>query len=234
MNGHVDISVSLSVFFFHVDQEVFRCVISWVILLSIVNGFITLLPLIWHDCPYYTALSIVTRVLYTSIPYETFHLLSFITSGNNDSDRAWKRFCDLRDRYRGRMSSAVKKAGEEMTSSEQLSEIDVRILDWTIRALSDDDSQERFFEPIPDSFNSNLVNLQGVFHESFSKISGLRWMGSWAAHCHPNWSVDHTNLYSFFDPLVSIEQLQAMARWFTHHQIMFLTFHESEPPRTLP
>ncbi len=88
----------LAIFFFHVNQEVFRCVISWVIFFSIAYGFITLLPLFWHDCPYYTPLSMPIRFLYGSIPCATFQLLAFITSGNNgDNDDngsrlAWKRF----------------------------------------------------------------------------------------------------------------------------------------------
>jgi hypothetical protein len=79
----------LAVFLFHVNQEVFRCVVSWVVLFSIAYGFITVLPLIWHDCPYYTPLSMLVRTFHASTPYATFQLLAFITSGHNGSHRAW-------------------------------------------------------------------------------------------------------------------------------------------------
>ncbi len=80
---------------------------------------------------------------------------------------AWpgSAFCDLRDRYRGQMTSASMKAAEEMTSSELSLEVDIRILDWTISTLGDDASWERFFEAIPGFFKSRLVNLHSVFPE---------------------------------------------------------------------
>lgn len=230
----------LGVFLFHVNQEVFLCVISWVILFSMAYGFITLLPLIWHDCPYYTPFSMLIRALYASIPFATFQLLAFITSGNRGSHRAWKRFSDLRDRYRGQMSS-VTKAAEEMTSLEQSSEIDVRILDWTISALGDDDSQERFFEAIPGFFNSKLVKFQSVFPEKLLEdfwVALDGFMGRTLSSklvtesdksrrviiCKDIMGIipcpnRHTyrNLHFLFDQApVSIERLQAVARWFTH------------------
>ncbi|KAH9987819.1 hypothetical protein BJV77DRAFT_770737 [Russula vinacea] len=55
------------------------------------------------------------------------------------------------------MLGSVEKRAEE-TASEQSSEIDVRILGWTISALGDDESLEKFFETIPGLFNSKLVN----------------------------------------------------------------------------
>ena len=72
----------------------------------------------------------------------------------------------MRDRYRGWMLGGVEKEAEE-TASEQSSEIDVRILGWTISALGDDDSLEKFFEAIPGLFNSKLVkDLERDFPET--------------------------------------------------------------------
>jgi hypothetical protein len=63
------------------------------------------------------------------------------------------------------MLGGVEKAAEE-TASEQSSEIDIRILGWTISALGDDDSLEKFFEAIPGFFNSKLVkDLERDFPE---------------------------------------------------------------------
>ena len=125
---------------------------------------------------------------------------------------------------------------------ERSSEIDVRILDWMIGALGDDNSQERFFEAIPGFFNSNLVNLQSVFPERHletfrvaldgfmgrtlsSKLVSESDKSRRVAICKDITGIIpcpkgymYTNLTSFFDPLlvVSTEQLQALARWFTH------------------
>ena len=50
----------------------------------------------------------------------------------------------------------VKKKAEE-TVEKQSSEIDGRILGWTISALGDDDSLEKFFEAMPGFFDSEMV-----------------------------------------------------------------------------
>ena len=63
------------------------------------------------------------------------------------------------------MLAGVEKAAED-TASERLLEIDTRILDWTISALGDDISLEKFFEAIPGFVNSKLVhNLRGHLSE---------------------------------------------------------------------
>jgi hypothetical protein len=59
-------------------------------------------------------------------------------------------------RYHGWMLGGVEKATEE-TVSARSSKIDIRIFDWTIGVLGDDDSLEKFFEAIPGFFSSNLV-----------------------------------------------------------------------------
>ena len=53
----------------------------------------------------------------------------------------------------------------EEAVSKRLSKIDVRILDWTITALGDDDSLKNFLEAIPGFFNSKLVQHLGGFPE---------------------------------------------------------------------
>jgi hypothetical protein len=144
----------LVIFLFNVDQEVFTCVVLCFGLFSMVYGLITLLPLFQHNSPYYTPLSKPAWFLYTTVLYVTFKVLAFITSCG--TYRTWKYCDDLRKRYRGRMLGGVEKMVEE-TASEQSSEIDVRILGWTISSLGDDVSLEQFFEAIPGLFKSKLV-----------------------------------------------------------------------------
>ena len=145
---------------------------------------------------------------------------------------------------RGWMSGGVVKKAEE-TASKQSSEIDVRILGWTISALGDDESLEKFFESIPGLFNSKLVkNLEREFPMTHLKtfwqaLDGL--MGrtlssnsvteSTKSHrsiicnniinmipCPINSMGD--NLDSYFDQaLLSMERCQAIARWFAHNDL---------------
>jgi hypothetical protein len=145
----------LVIFLFNVDREVFLCVVSWIGLFSMVYGLITLLPLIRQDSPYYSPLSILTWFSYASIRYVAFKVL-VSTTRRYSSIATWQRYCGLMYRYRGWMLGGVEKKAEE-TASELSSKIDVGILDWTISALGDDDSLERFIEAIPGFFNSKLV-----------------------------------------------------------------------------
>ena len=104
--------------------------------------------------------------------------LSFITSNRIRGERGFYQILSYVERIwrylkpgyktwhrysRSLMSGGVEKKAEE-TALEQSSEIDVRILGWTISALGDDDSLEKFFESIPGLFNSKLVkNLEREF-----------------------------------------------------------------------
>ena len=138
------------------------------------------------------------------------------------------------------LGSVEKKA--EKTASKQSSEIDVRILGWTIRALGDDDSLEKFFESIPGLFNSKLVkNLEREFPLTHLKTFWQTLDGLMGRTLSSNSVTELTksrrsiicndiinmipcpifsmgdNLRSYFDQApLSMERFQAIARWFTH------------------
>jgi hypothetical protein len=234
----------LVIFLFNVDQEVFTGVVWWIGLFSVVYGLITLLPLIRQDSPYYTPLSNPAWFLYAGIQYVTFKVLAFITSGSYGSLHIWKRCRDSGDRYRHWMLGGVEKIAEE-AASERSSEIDVRILGWTISALGNDDSLEKFFDAIPGFFSSRLVkNLERDFPWTLLKtfwgaLDGF--MGRTLSSNSVTESVKagrviicgdiistipclfrfhYESLSDFFDQApVSIERLQAMARWRTHKNV---------------
>jgi hypothetical protein len=231
----------LVIFLLHIDHKVFTYLVWWIGIFSMLYGLITLLPLIRQDSPYYAPLSIPAWFLYASIPYVAFKVLAFITSGSYGSYQTWERCDDLRDRYRGWMLGGVEKKAEE-TAQEQSSEIDVRILGWTISVLGDDDSLEKFFEAIPGWFNSKLVkHLQRDFPATLLKTFWIALDGFLGRTLSSNSVTEsvksrriiicrdimsvipclniylHDNLYSHFDQApISIEGLQAMARWFAH------------------
>jgi hypothetical protein len=74
---------------------------------------------------------------------------------NNDYE-AWRCYHGLKKRYRDWMIGSVEKTAGR-TALEESSKIDIGILDWTISALGDDDSLEKFIEAIPGFFHSKLV-----------------------------------------------------------------------------
>ena len=181
----------LAIYLFHVDQEVFTCVVSWIGFFSMVYGSITFLPLIRQDSPYNTPLSIPLGYLFAKISYAAFMIFCFTLliflyvlvlllagmfslllccdarSAILELRNLWSdinrmhRTLHLSDlgRWSVWASGGVdKKAGKaEKRLSEKLSETDGRILGWTISALGDDDSLEKFFEAIPGFFESELV-----------------------------------------------------------------------------
>ena len=229
----------LVIYLFNMDQEVFLCVVWWIGLFSTAYGLITLLPLIRHNSPYNSPLSQPTWFLYSSVKYVTVTVVSFIASWCG-SRQTWIRCDNLRDVYRGRMLGGVEKAAEEVTSKRS-SEIDVGILGWTSSALGDDVYLEKVFEAIPGFFNSMQVkDLEKDFPltqlETFWRALD-RFMGRTLSANSIMESVKfrrintcgeivsmipcprHVSLFlrsNFDQAQVSIERLQAMARWFTH------------------
>jgi hypothetical protein len=190
----------LVIFLFNVDHEVFTCVVWWIVLFSVVYGLITLLPLFRQDSPYYTPLSIPAWFPHAGIQYVAFKVLASIASrriisSSDDTYDTWERYCDLRNRYRGWMLGGVEKTAEE-TASEQSSDVDVGILSWTVSALGDEDSLEKFFEAIPGFFNSKLVkDLQEHIPYGISRKLKDALVGFWVRTVSSNSVVDSVKLH---------------------------------------
>ena len=181
----------LAIFLFDVDREVFRYVVWWIGLFCLVYGVITVLPLIRQDSPYNSPLSTPAWFLLATMSYVTVKILSFVIFIFGFGFCLCFRFCfyicssldrlddldddsvvgisdtiaDLGKYYSRRIVGGVEMAIEEAVSK-RLSKVDVRILDWTITTLGDDDSLKNFFEAIPGFINSKLVkHLKGRFPE---------------------------------------------------------------------
>ena len=174
----------LAIFLFNVDQEVFTCVLLWIVFFSIVYGLVTLLPLIRHDSPYNTPLSITARFFYARIRFLYFRIQYMVLKGfvhyrdrkqrnrryQKRQVRRYRRWRDKMERRLNRLKSVSVEMKAEESVEEQPPDIDIRILGWTISALGDDDSLEKFFEAIPGFFKSKLVNhLQSHFPETLLK-----------------------------------------------------------------
>ena len=235
----------LAIFLFNVDDEVFIFVVSWIGLFSVAYGLITLLPLFWHDSPYYTPLSKPAWLLYASVLYVIFRA---IRTFYDIYDRFQRRHFFGRDqiwtmwwRYRCWVLNGMEKTAEE-TAKDRTSEIDIRILGWTIGALGDDDSLEKFFGAIPGLFNSELVKdlekkisetlldtfwfeLHMFMRRTFSSNSVAELDKSRRVDIYKDIASmipcpfvalpDHFSHHYDRAP-VSIEKLQIMARWCTH------------------
>ena len=149
----------LVIFLFNVNHTVFGWAIWWIGLFLAVYGWITVMPIFRHDSPYYSPLSGSAWLLYAGMRYAIFRALwIFVKTGNTETR---SRFDSLRNWYRGRILGGVEKAAEE-AASEQSPVIYLRIMDWTLSALGEDDLLEKFFDVIPGFFKSSMVkNLDG-------------------------------------------------------------------------
>ncbi len=159
----------LVIFLFNINHDVFSSVIWWIGIFTMAYAWITLMPILRHDSPYYAPLSSTAFLLYASIQHALFKVLALVTWSYGTTYQTWERFRDSRDVYRGWIVGGIEKAAEE-TFSEQSSEIDLCILDSTISALGGDDTLEKFFEAIPGFINSKLVEeLEREFPFSLHK-----------------------------------------------------------------
>jgi hypothetical protein len=227
----------LAIFLFNIDHAVFRSVIWWIGLFIVVYGLITVMPIVRYDSPYYSPLSRSAWFLYSGMNYVFFNAL-FLIAFHCGSYETWDRCVDLMDHYRGWMFVDVVKAAEE-TVSERSSRIDIDIFGWTIGVLGEDESLEKFFEAIPGLFNSKLVkHLERDFPLIHLNTFWITLFGFMRRTLSSNSITESAksrrliicgdivsmipcsirdNLHSHFDQSpVSIEGLQAMARWFTH------------------
>ncbi|KAH9972272.1 hypothetical protein BGW80DRAFT_1227651 [Lactifluus volemus] len=61
--------IGLAIYLFNINHTVFSVVVWWVGLAGGVYGCITLMPIFWHDSPYYAPLSSSAWFLYAGIQY---------------------------------------------------------------------------------------------------------------------------------------------------------------------
>jgi len=143
----------LAIFLFNINHSVFLSMIWWIGLYSITYGWVTLMPIFRHDSPYYTPLSSIAWSLYAAMLFILFSALTSFKTVICARSQTTGRLQLLSKRYADRMLGDVLKEAEEAVS-DQSSEIDTGILEWTIGTLDEDDALEKFFEAIPDFLNS--------------------------------------------------------------------------------
>jgi hypothetical protein len=124
--------VGLLVFLFNINHTVFNAVICWVALSSAVYACITLIPIFWHDSPFYTHLSSPASLPYAVMAYSIFKLLESITY-KRIGYSSHVRLNILKERYRDRIFGGLGKAVEQV-ASKWSPELDSRIVKWTVEA----------------------------------------------------------------------------------------------------
>ena len=147
----------LVVFLCNVNMTIFELVLSWVGVCTALYGCITLMPIIRHDSPYHTPLSLPAWHIVTGIPYLIFQALRRLTSLTFFSDEVCYRFAFLEESYRHLLAQGMRKTVEEIALNSS-SDIDTRAFMWTFDCLDEDHELEQFFSGLPGLRSSKFVD----------------------------------------------------------------------------
>jgi len=118
------------------------------------------MPIFRHDSPYYAPLSSSAWYLYSGTLFVVYRALRWIVLQDCFSVAIWRRLEGLKS-YSGLFSQGITKAAEE-TARKLSSEIDWRVLIWTLESLDEEHELERFFSGLPGFWNSRVVNSRPV------------------------------------------------------------------------
>jgi Family of unknown function (DUF6535) len=159
----------LVIYLFNINHTVFTVVVWWVAVAGTLYACITLMPIFWHDSPYYAPLSSSVWFFHSCIQYAIsqglfflwVHGISFI--GYIDPEE-----------YRKRCSEGMSKTFQEFGSTLSPGII-THIITWIIHALDEDKDFEQFFEAIPGFYRSKLLYLtvENVFSELDSTLEAV-------------------------------------------------------------
>ena len=147
----------LVVFLSNVHLTTYKLVLSWVGICMTLYGCITLMPILYHDSPYHTPLSLPAWHIATGISFLTVWVLQWVTDFRCFSDSAYVRFWNLKNSYRKYLMQGMQKTAEE-AAFKSPPEIDVRAFMWTFDCLDEDHELERFFAGLPGLRSSKFVN----------------------------------------------------------------------------
>ncbi|KAH9073402.1 hypothetical protein EDB83DRAFT_70717 [Lactarius deliciosus] len=153
----------LLVFTIGSNRTVFKVVLSWVGLCTVVYACFTLFPIFRHDSPYHTPLSSPLWLLYTGTLCVTTRILRWLTAFNCCNDEIWHRFGYLKDGYQRQFFHGLEQVTEECAQKSS-SEIDGWVL-WTLQSSHQDHVLEQLFEIFPGfcksrSFNDFLADFK--------------------------------------------------------------------------
>ena len=167
----------LVVFLCNVNLTIFKLVLSWVGLCAVFYGSFTCMPIIRHDSPYYTPLSLPVWYVVTGIPFLFYRFVRWSRHKLNlESYLTYRHYIDLENGYHRSLVRGMQKTVEE-TALMSPPEIDTRAFMWTFDCLDEDHELEHFFSGLPGFRSSKVVNdpLPSLTDEEKWKLSeGLR------------------------------------------------------------
>ncbi|KAH9178562.1 hypothetical protein EDB89DRAFT_955399 [Lactarius sanguifluus] len=144
----------LAIFLYNVHLTTFTAVLGAVALCVVAYGCITLMPIFWHDSPYYTPLSSSAWVLLHGMFFTIFWCLDVLKGFGLKIPHRVIYLGDISQRrLAGGMGETVKHKALQIAS-----EIYPRALARTFNSLHEDHELERFFASIPGLCSSKLVS----------------------------------------------------------------------------
>ena len=162
----------LVVFLCNVNLTIFKLVLSWVGLCAALYGCFTCMPIIRHESPYYTPLSLLTWYVVTGIPFLFYRFVRWSWHKlKPGSYFTYHDYIDLENSYRKSLVRGMQKAVEE-TALKSPPGIDTRAFMWTFDCLDEDHELERFFSGLPGFRSSKVVKdpLPGLTGEEKCKL----------------------------------------------------------------
>ncbi|KAH9057261.1 hypothetical protein EDB87DRAFT_1793396 [Lactarius vividus] len=144
----------LVVFLCNVNLTIYKLVLSWVGVCTVLYGCSTFMPIFCDDSPYYTPLTSLIWSIVIGVPYVICGVLR--SSSVYVHGRASHHFRGLEERYRKLLVQGMQKTAEE-TALNSPSGIDTRAFLWTFDSSDEDHELERFFSGLPGFRNSKVV-----------------------------------------------------------------------------
>ena len=171
----------LLIYLYNLNNIIFRANVWWVAVSAAVYILITLLPIFYHETPYYAPLSSFVCSLYTGLSYLTSLLFCCICCGY---DAKFEHYDDLSSHYRARIFQPMEKIAEE-TIRKQASKIDSRVLKWIFDALARDHDLDRFFQCILGFRSSKVVKNP---HHIIRELGEWKLSSALMEFLHRTWS----------------------------------------------
>jgi len=165
----------LIVFLANVNLTIYKLVLSWFAVCAAVYGFITIMPFLYPDSPYFTPITILMWQVITAILFFFYRLRLLFSpsrlergvSLRRSGDRCWKMY-----------TQGMNKTAEEAALGAP-SGIDTRTFMSTFDSLDEDDEMEHFFSGLPGFRTSKVVEdpLPSLTEDQKGKLSGaLSWL----------------------------------------------------------
>ncbi|KAH9059829.1 hypothetical protein EDB87DRAFT_729833 [Lactarius vividus] len=141
----------LAVLLFNTNHTTFFIIAGFILFLIISYIFLTCLPMIQSNSPYYTPLSpTIWSIIRTFLA--AFRLLAVITYPGFERT-SWGRLVKA---YRKRLHQGRRKAMEE-SAQKHSQKLDENTLLWTFKSLNDDQALEQFISGVPSFCNSKAI-----------------------------------------------------------------------------